>query len=198
MTIFLLITNIAVFLLLELFGDTESAQYMIEHGALYPPLVLNSGEIWRLFTPMFLHFGFRHLLNNMVILVCSGQLLEKALGKVKFLLLYLLAGIGGNIISLLEMHYSQDYAAVAGASGAIFGIIGALLWVVICNRGSYEGITTKRMLFMICICLLYGILTTGVDNWGHFGGLVVGFLVCMIFYRRKCKKVDFTEENQYT
>lgn len=184
-TICLIAVTVAVYFILEMLGDTENAAFMHQYGAVYPVSVYEDGEIWRLLTAVFLHFGFHHLLNNMVILACAGPILEDALGWIKYLLLYLLSGIGGNLLSVLEMYIGNDYAVAAGASGAIFGVIGGLLWVVIRNRGHYGGLTAKRLIFMIILCLIYGILTAGVDNFGHLGGLVAGFVLCMIFYRRK-------------
>ena len=130
----------------------------------------------------------------MLILVCAGMILEKALGHVKFTILYLIAGVGGNVLSCAQMLYKKDYAVSAGASGAIFGIVGALLWIVILHRGRYESLTGKGLLFMIVITLYYGITTGGIDNWGHIGGLLMGFVMGIILYRR----VDFRRENPYT
>jgi rhomboid protease GluP len=91
-----------------------------------------------------------------------------------------------------------DYAVAAGASGAIFGIIGGLFWIVIRHKGNYEDLTWKGMIFMIALSLYYGIASGEVDNWGHIGGLLMGFLLCMILYRKQRKAVDFTDENPYT
>lgn len=197
-TYILIAVNTLVFLILGFLGDTESAVFMMEHGAIYPPYLLEHGEYWRLLTATFMHFGFSHLLNNMVLLGCAGQVLERALGKVKFLLLYLVAGIGGSILSYSQMVYSGDYKVAAGASGAIFGIIGALAWIVILHKGKYETLTGRGLGFMIALCLYYGISAGNVDNWGHIGGLIMGFLICIIFYRRNVKKIDFAEQNLYT
>ena len=145
-----------------------------------------------------MHFGFEHLLNNMLILLCAGPILEKALGYIKYTILYLLAGVGGSTLSYLQMLKSGDYAVSAGASGAIFGIIGALLWIVICHKGRYETLTGKGLLFMIVISLYYGVSTGGIDNWGHIGGLLMGFLMGILLYRKKGKAVDFNRENSYT
>ena len=140
----------------------------------------------------------------MLILICAGIILEGALGHVKYLLLYLIAGIGGSTLSYLQMLHSGDYAVAAGASGAIFGIIGALLWIVILHKGRYETLTGKGLLFMIVISLYYGISSVGVDNWGHIGGLIMGFLMGILLYRKKInsgektKYVDFEDENPYT
>ena len=92
------------------------------------------------------------------------------------------------------VRHTKDYAVAAGASGAIFGIVGALLWIVILHRGRYESLTGKGLLFMIVITLYYGITTGGIDNWGHIGGLLMGFVMGIILYRR----VDFRRENPYT
>jgi rhomboid protease GluP len=197
-TILLIAVNVAVFIILEILGDTEDPEFMLLHGAMYPPSVTESGEYWRLFTAAFLHFGFEHLLNNMVILACAGHFLEDALGHGAYLVLYLISAVASNFISYEQMCRSGDYAVSAGASGAIFAVIGGLLWIVIRHKGNYESLTTRGMLFMIALCLFYGISTAGVDNWSHVGGLVSGFVLCVILYRVKPKKIDLDMENQYT
>lgn len=179
-------------------GDTQNSEFMASMGAVWPPYILEQGQYWRLLTATFMHFGFDHILNNMLILICAGIILEDALGHVKYLILYLIAGIGGSTLSYLQMLHSGDYAVAAGASGAIFGIIGALLWIVIVHKGRYETLTGKGLLFMIVISLYYGIHSGGVDNWGHVGGLIMGFLMGILLYRKKPKYIDFEDENPYT
>ena len=188
MTIGFAAMNIIVFLVMELLGDTQSAKYMAEHGAMHPLFITQDHQYWRFFTAMFLHFGSEHLLNNMVVLGASGVILEEALGHVKFTVLYVLAGIGGSILSCMEMLTANDYAVSAGASGAIFGVIGGLLWIVIRHKGHYETLSGKGLLVMIALSLYYGISTGGVDNWGHIGGLIMGFLLCMILYRKNANE----------
>ncbi len=184
MTFSLAAINVIAFFVLELMGDTLDTEFMMQIGAVYPDLLAKKGEYWRLFTATFMHFGFEHLLNNMLILLCAGAILERALGHVKYLILYLCAGIGGSTLSFLQMLRSGDYAVSAGASGAIFGIVGALLWIVIRHRGRYETLTGKGLVFMIVITLYYGISTGGIDNWGHIGGLAMGFLLGALLYRK--------------
>ncbi|MBQ8518847.1 MAG: rhomboid family intramembrane serine protease [Agathobacter sp.] len=190
-TISLIIINVIIYFILESMGTTESAVFMMEHGAVYPPYIIERGEYWRFFTATLMHFGFSHLLNNMVMLGAAGQILERALGKVKYLLLYFAAGIGGCVLSYLEMMHSGEYAVAAGASGSIFGIIGALAWILILHRGKYETLTGKGMVMMIILSLYYGVSTGDVDNWGHIGGFLMGFLISIIFYRRNTKEIDF-------
>ena len=196
-TIMLLACNELVFLIMELMGDTNDTEFMLKMGAAWPPYIMD-GQYWRLLTSTFMHFGFEHIMNNMLVLVCAGPILEKALGHVKYLLLYLLAGVGGSTLSFLQMVDSGEYAVAAGASGAIFGVIGALLWVVIRHQGRYETLTGKGLLFMIVISLYYGISSGEVDNWGHIGGLLMGFFLGVILYRKPRKTVDFSDENPYT
>lgn len=184
-TVFLVIINVVVFIILEIMGQTENVVFMMEHGAMYPPYISERGEYWRLFTATFMHFGFGHLLNNMVMLVAAGRILERALGKIKYLILYLAAGVGGCVLSYWQMMQNGDYGVSAGASGSIFGIIGALAWVVIINKGKYETLTGKGMIGMIILSLYYGVSTANIDNWGHIGGLIMGFLLSIIFYKKE-------------
>lgn len=184
-TVVLAVVNTVVFLILACMGDTESATYMLERGALYPEMVVQNGEWYRLFTCTFLHFGAAHLGNNMLLLVLAGMHLERAMGKLRYTILYLLSGIGSSVLSLLWMIRSGEAAVSAGASGAIFGIIGALIWVAIRNKGRFEGLTTKGLVFMAALSLYYGFTSTGIDNWGHIGGLISGFILAILLYRKK-------------
>ena len=176
--------NVIVFAILEIMGNTESSQFMLDHGATFPSYIYDNNEYWRFFTAMFMHFGIVHLLNNMVVLGCSGKILEEALGHFKFIILYIVGGLGGGIVSYIHMVKSGDYAVSAGASGAIFAIMGALLWIVIINKGRYQALTGKGMLFMIVLTLYMGYTSVGVDNWDHLGGLITGFIFGILLYRK--------------
>ena len=83
------------------------------------------------------------------------------------------------------MLYNNDFAVSAGASGAIFGLVGALVWIVIANRGFYEGISRQQAVFMVILMIYYGVSTQGVDNWAHGGGLAGGFVISIVLYRKK-------------
>lgn len=180
----LIVVNIVVWLVLCTQGDTRNAQFMYEHGAMFPTDVLHGGG-YRLFSAMFLHFGAEHLISNMFMQYFLGNMLLHALSQWKFALIYLLAGIGGNVASLLMMFVTDDFAVAAGASGAIYGIIGALLWVVLRSGGKFESISVPRMLLATAVYISYGFTTEGVDAWAHLGGLIVGFLAAIFLYRRK-------------
>lgn len=199
-TISLIVLNIVVFIITEIFGNTLDSESMLGFGALYPDNMIK-GEYYRLITSNYLHFGFTHILNNMVVLGASGVILEDAIGHIKFFILYTLSGVGGSILSLIMMFKTGDYAVAAGASGAIFGIVAGLLWVVIKNKGRYKTLTSRGMLFMIVMIVYLGVTTSGTDNWGHIGGLIAGFFCAVLLYRKPYvipKNIDFTEENQYT
>ena len=185
----LVAVNVIVFIALSFGGMTEDAYYMYEKGAMFVPAVLYDKEYYRFFTSMFMHFGFEHLLNNMFSLLVIGKYLEPLVGKIKFLVIYLLSGIGGNLLSYIFERYTMDYAVSAGASGAVFGLTGALLCLVLLNRGRIGSITKQGMFFMVALSLYNGFASSGVDNAAHIGGLLVGFiltgLLCWKFYRKR-------------
>lgn len=180
----LAVLNVVFFILTELNGGTDSAANMVKWGAAYTPFILGRHEYWRLLTAAFLHFGLTHLSNNMLVLLVLGDNLETALGHVRYLIFYLACGIAGNAFSMYMSLNGPDYAVGAGASGAIFGIIGGLLFAVIINRGRFGNLSTGRLLVMLGFSLYYGFTTTGVDNAAHIGGLIAGFFLCALMYRR--------------
>ena len=193
-TIMLAAINVIVFIVLSFYGMTEDGMFLLEHGAMYVPKVTEEGEVYRLFTSMFLHFGFRHLMNNMLILVLAGWNLEIEVGKIRFLLIYILSGVGGNILSAWWEAVTADYAISAGASGAVFGMIGALVYVAIRSHGRIGEISGRGLIFMIIISLYYGFTSGGVDNMAHIGGLLTGFLSGILLYRkRNGKRRTFSE-----
>ncbi len=179
----LLAANVLYFLYLEWQGSTVDGYFMIEHGTMVPLLVVEWKEYYRIFTAFFMHFGIRHLFNNMLLLWYLGSRLEKYLGHGKFAATYLLCGLGGNLISLGYYLITNPYTNTAGASGAVFGIVGAMLWVVVRHRGRLADLTTRQLMLMIIFTLYNGFTDSGINNAAHIGGLVLGFLLGMLFYR---------------
>ncbi len=184
-TVALIVINIAVFLILTMFGDTENAVFMLGHGAMYEPYIIQGHEYYRIFTCLFLHFGISHLLNNMVMLGALGWNLELEIGKIRFLVIYFGSGIAGNTASLFYDMSTAQPSVSAGASGAIFGLMGALVYVVIANRGRLGRLSGRGMLIMVALSLYFGLTSSGVDNLAHIGGLAAGFLLAVLLYRRK-------------
>ncbi len=179
----LMALNVLAFLYLEIAGSSEDAYFMYTKGAMLAPAVLEGGQYYRLFTALFMHFGINHLINNMLVLFVMGEPLERALGHGRYLILYLTSGIGANIISML-LREPDSMVISAGASGAIFGVIGGLLYLVTANKGKMEDLSTRQLVIMIAFSLYFGYTSTGVDNTAHISGLIFGFLLGMLLYRR--------------
>lgn len=187
--------NILVFLFLESQGSTDNGQFMVDHGALFEPSVLYDREYWRLLTAVFMHFGVEHLVNNMLLLFVLGDNMERALGKIKYVIFYLVCGVGANVVSLCVNVIKDDYAVSAGASGAIFGVIGGLLYAVTVNRGHLEDLNTTQMAVLAGFSLYYGFTSTGINNVAHVAGLVLGMIMAAILYRKPKRKIDWIEED---
>lgn len=171
--------NVAMYFVITFTGRPEDTMHMIRLGAAYTPYILE-GEWYRLFTAMFLHFGFAHLANNMLVLAVLGMRLEGLMGHVRLALIYLLGGIGGNIVSMWMECRSGSFAVSAGASGAAFALTGAMLWLALRNRGRAGDLTTRQVLIMAAMSLYLGFASSGVNNAAHIGGLICGFVLAML------------------
>ena len=170
---------------MSVFGSTEDIDFMLGHGAMFVPAILEKGEIYRFFTCMFIHFGFMHLAGNMVVLMFLGDNVERAVGRYKYVLIYILGGLFGSVGSFIFALMYNPGIVSAGASGAIFAMIGALLWLVIRNKGKLEDMTTLRMCVLIAYALYNGITSENVDMAAHLFGLIGGFLAAVVLYRKK-------------
>lgn len=180
----LVLINVLVFIVLSFLGRTEDPGFMAAHGAMTFDLVVRDGQYYRLFTAMFLHFGLEHLLQNMLILMLTGSRLERAVGRVRYLIIYLGAGLASSVTSVFfTLRGNGDIAA--GASGAIFGIMGALAALLLVDavrrqRRYTDEIGLSGIIFMIVCAASYGFFNTGIDNAAHIGGLVGGFLLALV------------------
>ena len=192
-TISVIIINIAYFIFLELNGGSNNTAVMLEYGAAFPVNIEN-GEYYRLVTAMFMHFGIDHIVNNMLILVLLGGKLEDTVGHVRFFVIYMMSGILANIASDWFQKYTGDMAVSAGASGAIFGVVGALLYAIIVNRGRIKDLNLYQIAVSLMFMLYAGFKTTGVDNAAHVAGALSGFILCMIIYHPKNYK-DLSYDN---
>ena len=182
--------NILVFMFLSFTGNVMDAGFMAEHGAMYWDAIVEKNEVWRLFTSCFMHFGIEHLLQNMLILLLIGSRLERITGSIRYLILYLGSGIAASVASLFFTLAREPYTVSAGASGAIFGIMGGLLFMILKylihkKRRRIQEIGASGMIFVIVAALSYGFTTTGVDNAAHVGGLIAGFIFTGILAIRK-------------
>ena len=193
----LILANIAVYLWLIIGGiDGVAFNRKISDGALYWPMIVEQKQYYRLFTYMFLHYGFSHIFNNMLVLGVIGDNLERAAGKVRYLIIYLGAGVLAGLTSVVwNMSQNQDVYCV-GASGAIFGVVGAMAWILIVNRGRLEDLKLYQIILFVALSLYSGIVSEGVDNAAHIGGFAAGFLLAVLIYRRK--KPDPVSRGYYT
>ena len=164
----LIIINVIVFLL-SLFNES-----IIQMFAVNRFFIADLGQYYRLLTGIFLHANFLHLIFNMYALYVIGMQLESFLGKGKYLAVYLLSGLGGSMLSIF---FSNGYSV--GASGAIFGLMGALLYFGYHYRVYLDSVVKSQIIPLIVLNLLIGFTSTGIDNWAHIGGLVGGILATM-------------------
>lgn len=188
-TILLVIVNIVWYIIMELSGDVETTEDWIRCGAMLSDAI-QKGNYSQLFTAFFVHFSIRHLANNMFLLLIIGAMLEKHIGSIRFLLIYIVGGIGGNVVSAY-WHVRQDVFVIsAGASGAIFGIVGGFLMALILNKGRIEDMTVKKMAIFVALSLYQGFVNRGIDNAAHVGGFLVGMIVSILceLTRRKPKQ----------
>ncbi len=175
--------NILIFLWLSITGNTLDVQFMYTHGASYWPAIIYKHEYYRLLTCTFLHFGFTHLLNNMLVLAFIGDNLERALGNTRYALLYLISAIGSSAISVAWNIYTGSRTVSAGASGAIFGVVGALVVILIRNHGRLEDLSTRQLVLFALFSVYHGIASAGIDNAAHISGFAIGALLALVIYR---------------
>lgn len=170
------ILTINIFMYLWSAASTE----ILNWGALTWMHAFKQGELYRLVTSNFLHNGFDHLFNNMIVFVLIGSRLEPIFGRARYVALYMGAGLCGSIVSAVYYMNMGEMVASVGASGAIFGLIGAMLWILIKNRGYQKEFYGGGVALMIAGSLYHGFSTMGVDNAAHIGGCIGGFFFCYL------------------
>jgi len=162
--------NVLMFIL------TQIADMMTGNGLLLLGSKVNAliglGEFWRLFTAMFLHSDILHLLFNMMALYIIGRDIERFYGKTKFLIIYFVSGLIGSGASFLLVPENS-----VGASGAIFGLMGANLFLYKLNPTVYKRLFGTDLIFLVAINLLIGLVRPNIDMAGHIGGLIGGFFL---------------------
>jgi rhomboid protease GluP len=181
----LIAVNVLIFLAATALGGgllRVDSQVMIRLGTDYTPLTLG-GQWWRLFTSIFLHFGIFHVAFNMWALYANGPVAERIFGGVRYLIIYLVAGLCGSVASLLW----HPVVNGAGASGAIFGVLGAMLAFFLKREGGVPASVIKAQSTSVGIFVGYSLLNAaqlrGIDNAAHLGGLVGGFVMGFILSR---------------
>lgn len=190
----IIITNIIIAICITVFFITFigsngkfDALSLLKYGANYAPLIKSGGiNILRLVTSAFLHGGIVHLLFNMYALFVIGTQVENYIGKGKFIGIYIISAISGNLMTCV---FSTNVSV--GASGAIFGLLGALLYFGYHYRLYLGSVLKNQIIPLIIFNLILGFMMTGVDNAAHIGGLIGGYLAMMTFgINGKTNKTD--------
>ncbi len=166
----LIVINVIMFLLTQLI-NLLSGDGLLTLGAKVNALI-GLGEYWRLLTAMFLHASIMHLIFNMMALYILGRDIERFFGKKKFLIIYFISGLVGSGASFLLVPGTS-----VGASGAIFGLMGANLYLYKLNPLVYKRLYGSDLLILIGINLVLGLISPNIDMAGHIGGLIAGFVI---------------------
>ncbi|MDQ0213870.1 rhomboid protease GluP [Oikeobacillus pervagus] len=181
-TYILVAIQVIMFAILEFSGGSTNTETLIKFGAKYNPAILE-GEWWRFFTPMVLHIGFLHLLMNTLALYYLGAEVERIFGKGRFLFIYIFSGFLGSVASFV---FTANLSA--GASGAIFGCFGALLYFGVMYPKLFFRTMGMNIIAVIVINLIFGFTVPGIDNAGHIGGLIGGFLATGVVHFPKKRR----------
>ena len=168
-TYWLIAVNVILYVVPILFGQYND---LINGYSIWGPAI-REGQYYRLLTGIFLHGGIFHLLFNCYALYVIGAQVENYLGRVKFLIIYLVAGISGALFSMI---FGGNYASI-GASGAIFGLMGALVYFGYHYRVYLGNVVKSQIIPLIVLNLILGFCLSGVDNFAHIGGLIGGTLM---------------------
>lgn len=184
----IIVVNVLVFLVMELFmSDAQYNQVIAQFGSMWTAVRYHK-EYYRFVTSIFLHSGMEHLFQNMLILFFVGQILEKVISKSKFLVIYFASGIIADAVSMGYNMVNNRSAVSVGASGAIFGLIGAMLYIVIRNKGRLHDISIRQMVLFVGFSLYGGFASSNVDNAAHVGGFLAGFILAALLIRRNKQK----------
>ena len=171
MTKVIIALNILIYILQIILGD----QFMVTNFGLHPEFILTYHQYYRLFTCMFLHGSILHILFNMYALYIIGPQIENYYGRVKYGFIYILGGIFGSLFSVL---FTRSWSV--GASGAIFALLGAILFFGYYYRLYLGDVIKSQILPVIFLNLLIGFMSNNIDNAAHIGGLLGGLCVSMI------------------
>lgn len=173
----LIISNIIMYLMLVLSSGSlfeMGASLLYEFGGLVNYNTMDSPvELYRLITSMFLHAGIIHLVFNLYALYILGPQLESFFGKIKYLFIYIGSGIIGGLVSMI---FQGDAVVSVGASGAIFGLIGAFIFFGYHHRVYFGTVIRSQIIPLLLVNLFIGFMASGINMFAHIGGLIGGYL----------------------
>lgn len=177
-TIFLAIM-VGYFILISLNGGTNDVETLVRFGALFPPFVSMYGEYYRLITSIFIHIGIMHLFFNGYALYVFGPQIEGLMGSKKYLIFFLLSGLGGNLATYF---FSFDTVS-AGASGSLFGVFGVFLYLIQHHKNMITPEGRKSIISLLLVNLVFTVLVPNVSITAHLGGFIIGYLISYVLIK---------------
>jgi len=184
----LIAINVLVFLAMVASGISftqPTPQDVLNWGGDFGPATVGAHQYWRLLTSCFLHFGIIHIGFNMYVLYQIGPFIESVFGRVRYLAIYFFAGLAGSVVSV----WMHPMSVGAGASGAIFGLYGAVFGFLLIQRSSLNPAATKSIArsagIFVLYNVIYGSMSRTTDLSAHFGGLIAGFLAGIVLARSR-------------
>ena len=173
------------YVIITLGGGTTDTQTLVDYGAFFPPYILHKGEYYRFVTSIFIHIGLTHLIFNSYALYVFGIQIERVMGKMKYIFFFLVTGIGGNIITyIFSLRSEMSFATVsAGASGSLFGVLGAFLYLIRRHPTMISPEGKKSILSMLGLNLVLTLLVPNISITAHFGGFIAGYLASYYFIK---------------
>ncbi|HBU81180.1 MAG TPA: rhomboid family intramembrane serine protease [Paenibacillus sp.] len=181
LTSIILIANVVMFIVLSLNGGSTNSMTLLKFGALSNHELF--AEWWRYITSMFLHAGFSHLLFNSFALIVFAPPMERLLGSVRYGLLYLGGGILGNILAVAWYNSIGATTISVGASGAIYAIYGAFLYVALFQRTMMDEASRKTLYTLLVFGIIFSFAMSGINWMAHLGGLLGGFFIYGLLIR---------------
>lgn len=180
-TVGLIIINILLFIYKDMILDIFEQQIFLLKYANISIVTFEAKQYYRLFTCTFLHDDFSHLAGNMMSLFFVGYYLEPVMGHIKYTLLYLASGIFASVCSVVYFSSASTPALCIGASGAVFGVLGAYVTFALLGKFERYEISISRTLIMIGLALFGGMQSTNIDNAAHLGGVIFGSILAYIY-----------------
>ncbi|MBN2220967.1 MAG: rhomboid family intramembrane serine protease [Vallitaleaceae bacterium] len=186
LTFLIILINIGVWIFLEFRGGSEDLSTLLRYGALNVKRIEATGEYWRFLTAMFLHIGFTHLAYNTFSLYIFGARLEKYLTHFQFFVVYIGSGLIASLTSFYGSFLLESNIVAAGASGAVYGLIGSILLVSKAATRPIEGLNSTLIFIIFIMGIVYSGVSTNVDAFAHIGGFVGGLILTLpILWKRK-------------
>ena len=185
---------IFIFLAGALVKTITGFDFFLYVGCQHNPSIVINHEYWRLFTPILLHFDIFHLASNAYFLYVCGEMIERIYGKGKFLLIYFITGLCGNLLSLFLM---DPNAISVGASGACMGLGGILVYLWMRKKNNFLRYFQNMTSFIVMIFfnVFYGFFAEGINNWAHLGGFVAGILLGLLLEALQKSKIFFPKQH---